>query len=187
MTLGRLKWLAIVVPVALLSGVWARLPSVFFDFHKSPDVLFILGGTVAGTSLFAFAVFAVVNRLERRILVQNDELEQRAQELEALLTVGRAASSSLELGELLDAAMDAILEVTKTDAAGVWLRSAPGELVLVRHRGSDEEAFTEQTRLRDGEGLPGLTATAAAPVVVPALPNAGRFARARTTEPGSPP
>src|SRR3990170_6453099 len=184
MTLGRLKWLAIVVPVALLSGLWALLHSVFFEFHKFPDVLFILGGTVAGTSLFAFAVFAVVNRLERRILVQNQELEQRTQELEALLTVGRAASSSLVLGELLDAAMDAILEVTKTDAAEVWLRSAPGELVLVRHRGSDEEAFTEQTRLRDGEGLPGLTATAAAPVVVHDLPNDGRFVRARIKELG---
>ncbi|MDH4101753.1 MAG: GAF domain-containing sensor histidine kinase [Thermoleophilia bacterium] len=184
MTLGQLKWLAIIVPIALLSGFWALLHSVFFELHEFPDVLFILGGTVAGTALFAFAVFAVVNRLEQRILVQNKELEQRTQELETLLTVGRAASSSLELGELLDAAMDAILEATKTDAAEVWLRSTPGELVLTRHRGADEDAFTERTRLRDGEGLPGLTAAQAATIVVHDLPNESRFVRPLIVERG---
>ena len=184
MTLGRLKWLAIVAPVAFLSGLWALLHSVFFEFHEFPEVLFVLIGTVAGTSFFAFAVFAVVNRLERRILAQNDELEQRTQELEAVLTVGREASSSLELGELLDAAMDAILEVTRTDAAEVWLRSAPGELVLARHRGTDEEAFAERSRLRDGEGLPGLVAAEARPVVVHDLPKESRFVRPRIVERG---
>lgn len=184
MTLGRLKWLAIVAPIGFLAAMWGLLHSVFFPLHHFPGVLVVLGVTIAGTSLFAFGVFAVVNRLERQILVQNQALEQRTQELEAVLTVGRAASSSLELGELLDAAMDAILEVTNADAAEVWLRPTPGELVLARHRGSDEEAFTERTRLRDGEGLPGLTATAAAPVVVHDLPNDGRFVRARIKELG---
>src|SRR3990170_6783222 len=177
MTLGRLKWLAIVAPIGFLAAMWALLHSVFFELHNFPAVLVVLGTTIAGISLFAFSVFAVVNRLERRVLAQNDELEQRAQELEALLTVGRAASSSLELGELLDAAMDAILDVTKTDAAEVWLRSAPGELTLARHRGAAEEAFAERTRLRDGEGLPGLTATTAAPVVVHDLERDGRLVR----------
>ncbi|HLG08284.1 MAG TPA: GAF domain-containing protein [Gaiellaceae bacterium] len=184
MTLGRLKWLAIVAPIGFLAAMWALLHSVFFELHHFPEVLAVLGTAAVGVSVFAFGVFAIVNRLERRIVDQNQALEHRTQELEAVLTVGRAASSSLELGELLDAAMDAILEVTNADAAEVWLRPTPGELVLVRHRGSDEEAFTERTRLRDGEGLPGLTATAAAPVVVHDLPNDGRFVRARIKELG---
>ena len=184
MTLGRLKWLAIVAPVGFLAALWALLHSVFFELHRFPAVLVVLGTTIVGISLFAFSVFAIVNRLERQILAQNEELEQRTHELEALLTVGRAASSSIELEELLDAAMDAILDVTKTDAAEVWLRSEPGELVLARHRGADEEAFAERTRLRDGEGLPGLTADSAAPLVVHDLPNDSRFVRARIKELG---
>src|SRR3989304_3841420 len=136
MTLGRLKLLAVRPPLGFLAAMGALLHSVFFELHNFPAVLVVLGTTIAGISLFAFSVFAVVNRLERRILAQNHELEQRAQERGAPPPAGRAASSSLELGELLDAAMDAILDVTKTDAAEVWLRSAPGELVLARHPGA---------------------------------------------------
>lgn len=184
MTLGRLKWLAIIAPIGFLAAMWALLHSVLLGLHHFPGVLAVIAVTIAGIALFAFGVFAVVNRLEQQIVVQNRELEQRTQELEAVLTVGRAASSSLELGELLDAAMDAILEVTKADAGEVWLRSAPGELVLARHRGSDEEAFTERTRLHEGEGLPGLVALDAVPVVVHDLPNDGRFVRPRILERG---
>ena len=184
MTLGRLKWLAIVAPIGFLAAMWALLHSVFFDLHQFPGILGVLVTAIVGISLFAFGVFAVVNRLERRILEQNDELEQRTQELEAVLAVGREASSSLELGELLDAAMDAILDVTKTDAAEVWLRAAPGELVLARHRGIDEDAFAERTRLRDGEGLPGLAAAEACAILVHDLPNESRFVRPRIVERG---
>ncbi|HEU0247899.1 MAG TPA: GAF domain-containing sensor histidine kinase [Gaiellaceae bacterium] len=184
MTLGRLKWLAIVAPIGFLAAMWALLHSVLFDLHRFPAVLGVLATTIVGISLFAFSVFAIVNRLEQRILLQKDELEQRTQELEAVLTVGRAASSSLELGELLDAAMDAILDVTKTDTAEVWLRSASGELVLTRHRGADKDAFAERTRLRDGEGLPGLTAAEATPIVVHDLPSESRFVRPRIVKRG---
>lgn len=184
MTLGRLKWLAIVAPLGFLAAMWGLLHSVLLPLHHFPAVLAVLGVTVAGVSLFAFGVFEVVNRLERQILEQRDELRQRTQELKAVLAVGRAASSSLELGELLDAAMDAILEVTRTDAAEVWLREEPGELVLARHRGVDADAFAERTRLRDGEGLPGLAATEGAPIVVHDLPHECRFVRPQILERG---
>jgi len=184
MTLGRLKWLAIVAPIGFLAAMWALLHSLLFDLHEFPGLLVVLVTAVLGIALFAFGVFEMVNRLERRIMEQNEELEQRTQELEAVLTVGREASSSLEPGELLDAAMDAILEVTRSDAAEVWLRSAPGELVLARHRGADEEAFAERTRLRDDEGLPGLAAARGTPIVVHDLPNDRRFVRPRVTELG---
>ena len=177
MTLGRLKWLAIAAPICVLAVMWALLHTVFLDLHDYPGVLVVLVTTVVLVAAFATGVFAVVTRLEQRIVDQNQELEHRTQELEAVLTVGRAASSSLELGELLDAAMDAILEVTRANAAEVWLRSGPGDLQLARHRGTDDEALAEQTRLRDGEGLPGLAAATAAPVVVHDLQNDRRLIR----------
>lgn len=184
MTLGRLKWLAIVAPIGFLAAMWGLLHSVLFGLHEFPGLLVVLGLTIAGVALFAFGVFAVVSRLERQIIAQNRELEQRTQELEAVLTVGRAASSSLELGELLDAAVDAILDVTRADAGEVWLCSGPEELVLARYRGADGEAIAERTRLRDGEGLPGVAAQTAAPVVVRDLASDERFVRPRMLERG---
>lgn len=172
MTLGRLKWLAIVLPVAFLTFLWVLLHSVFPGLHRFPEVFVLLGITSLGVVAFAFGVFAVVKRLEQQILLQN-------QELAALLTVGHAASSSLELGELLDGAMDAILEVARADAAEIWLMDAGGAIALARHRGIAKEAFAERARLQVGEGLPGVTARERRPVVVHDLPRDERFVRQR--------
>lgn len=177
MTLVRLKWLAIVAPVVFLTGLWTLLHTVFYGVHRFPEILVLLGATVVGVVFFAYGVFAVINRLERRVVEQNRELERRYQELAALLAVGRAASSSLELGEVLEKAMVAILEVTGADEAEVWLRTESGELTLARHHGLEPGAFRELTRLSPGEGLPGLAAESGAPVVVHDLASEARFLR----------
>jgi hypothetical protein len=139
LTLSRLKLLAIVAPLAFLIVLWTLAHTVFVSLHEFPWVLALLGVTTAVVALFAYGVFAIVNRLEERIVEQNRELEQRNEELGALLAVGRAASSSLERSELLDEAMAAILEFTRADAAEVWLA--------------------------EGEGLPGAVAEVGVPVV----------------------
>lgn len=176
MTLGRLKWLAIVLPVAFLTLLWVLLHTVFGTLHRFPEVFVLLGLTSVGVAAFAFAVFEVVTRLEAQIVLQN-------QELAALLAVGRA-SSSLELGELLDAAMDAILDVSHADAAEIWLLDDGGELTLARHRGVAQDAFSERTRLPIGEGLPGVTAAERRLVTVHDLPDDGRFVRERIKQLG---
>lgn len=184
MTLGRLTWLAIVAPVVFLSALWMLLHSTLDDLHAFPEVLFVLGGLTGGVVAFAFAVFGLVRRLERRVVQQNTELEERNQQLAALLAVGYAASSSLELDELLDGAMDAILDVTRADAAEVWLRTDDDALRFARHRGAGGAAFAERKRLRYGQGLPGLTAESRAPVVVHDLPSDARFVREGVKELG---
>ncbi|HLF68113.1 MAG TPA: hypothetical protein VI503_02115, partial [Gaiellaceae bacterium] len=63
MTLGRLKWLAIVAPVGFLAAMWALLHTALFGLHDFPGVLAVLVTTIGGIALFAFGVFAVVNRL----------------------------------------------------------------------------------------------------------------------------
>lgn len=157
--------------------LWALAHTFFVELHHWPWVLALLGLTAVIVALFAYAVFEVVTRLEQRIVAQNRELEQRNEELGALLAVGRAASSSLEQSELLDEAMVAILEFTRADAAEVWLQGEGDELALAAHRGLAEEAFTERTRLRSGEGLPGLAAELRAPVVVHDLSSDPRAVR----------
>lgn len=92
--------------------------------------------------------------------------QQRNQEFGGLLAVGRAAASRLDLSAMLDEALGATLSVTSAEAAEVWLAREDGELVLERHCGDAPEAFGQRTRLRVGEGLPGLAAQSGSAVVV---------------------
>src|SRR5439155_25133849 len=121
-------------------------------------------------------VFALIIRLERRVLEQNRQLG-------ALLAVGQAASSSLRLDDLLDAALDAVLAVTSAETAEVWLLRDE-ELVLERLRGAEVDAFLERRVMPVGQGLPGLAAEAGKAVSVHDLAADARFARPRVVELG---
>ncbi|HUP31874.1 MAG TPA: GAF domain-containing protein [Gaiellaceae bacterium] len=176
MTLSRLKWLAIVAPLGFLAALYVLLHTVFYDLHHFPGILVLFAWAAGGVALFSFSVFALISRLERRVVEQNRRLEQRNQELAALLAVGRAAASSLELPDILGKAMDAILEVTSAEATEVWLY-AEEKLRLAGHRGADSEAFAERTTLALGEGLPGLAAESGEPIIVHELTGDDRFVR----------
>lgn len=165
-----LKWLAIVLPVAFIVGLDYLLHTALRGFHDFPQVLVVLGLFVALTAAFSFAIFGLVERLERRILERNAMLA-------ALVAIGREAGSSLDLDELLDNSLAAILEITSAEAAEVWLADGESELVLAHHRGLAPEAFREKTSLRFGEGLPGLAAEQGVPIVVHDLPGEQRFVR----------
>ncbi len=109
---------------------------------------------------------------------------QRNREMEALLAVSSAVTSSLDLTCVLDRALETILDNTSAEAAEIWLVDDDGELALARHSGASPEAFHEATRLRMGEGLPGLAAARGVPVTVHDLESDSRFLRARVTEAG---
>lgn len=167
MSLSRLKWLTIVAPAAFLAIVTYLLRGPFHEqFHEFPGYLYVLAVLMIAVSAFSFFVFGIIARLERRVLEQNEQLSQRNQELAALLAVGQATSSSLQLGDVLDEALAAVLRVTSAEAAEVWLTAEEGELRVVRQRGAGAEALSERTRLRRGEGLPGAAALSGSPVVV---------------------
>lgn len=168
--LTGLRRLAIVAPLVFLVGLFYLLHAGFSWLHDFPGVLISFGLLAVVVTGFSFAVFGIVSRLERRI-------QQRNQELAALLAVGRAAGSSLDVDELVDKALREIVEVTSAEAAEVWLVDADGDLVLARNRGLAEEAFRERVRLRFGEGLPGLAAQRGAPIVVHDLADDERFLR----------
>lgn len=158
-TLARLKWLAIVLPVAFLSLLWILVHSAFGALHHFPDIFILLGLMSLGVGGFAFAVFEVVNRLEQRVVARNRELA-------VLLTVGRAASSSLVLGELLDAATTAVLGVLPVHAAEVWLLEDDRTLRLVRRRGIDGATFVEGDVAEFADVLPTFAFGGSAPVIL---------------------
>lgn len=171
--LVRLKWFAIVLPLSALVLLVVLLRSSLHDWlHESPGVLFLGAFFAVCVFVFASVVFALIEDFEKRILDQNRELselvartDRQNAELSALLTVGRASASSVELSEMLDEALDAILAVTPAEAAELWLVEGGG-LTLARFRGAGSGAFAAQPRVLFGEGLPGKAVKAQSPVVV---------------------
>lgn len=168
----RLRALAIVAPLVFLTVVAYLVRGPFHEeLHSFPGFLYVLGFLAAAVSLFSCAIFALFGNLERQIV-------QRNRQLEAVLAVGRATGSSLQLSDVLDAALDEILAVTSAEASEVWLRERD-ELALERQRGLDEKAFRERTRLRVGEGLPGVAAESGRPLVVHDIASHPCFVRPR--------
>ena len=91
---------------------------------------------------------------------------QRNNELTALLSVGRAASSSLDLNELVDEALKSIESVTSADGVEVWLVSADGGLDLCRQRGFESITGDVWDRMEPGQGLPGMVVATGQPLVL---------------------
>jgi signal transduction histidine kinase len=172
-TLKRLKWAAIVLPLSALAVLVILLRSSLHDWlHESPGVFFLGGVFVVCVFAFASVVFALIERLEARVHEQNRELshllartDQQNAELSAFLTVGSAAASSVELSDMLNEALVAILAVTPAEAAELWLVDG-GSLALECFRGVGAAAFGSRTGLLVGEGLPGAAAEAHSAIVV---------------------
>jgi signal transduction histidine kinase len=178
MSLLRLKWFAIVAPVTFLVVVGFLVRGPFHDeLHEFPGVLYVFAVLTVAVSVFSFLVFGIIGRVERRILEQNEHLA-------ALLAVGQAGSSSLDLTGVLDAALEAIVAVTSAEVGEVWLVGDRGDLILTRQSGAAVEAFRERTRLALGEGLPGLAAESGSPITVHDLGSDPRFVRDRVKELG---
>lgn len=160
MNLARLRSLAIVAPVGFLAVFAFLLRETFHStLHEFPGVLILIGVLAVGVAAFSFTIFGVIGRLERRLV-------QRNQELAALLAVGQAAASSVELPEMLDKALAAILGMTPAETVELWLMTDEGGLTLECRRGLGAEALRSRDRLAPGEGLPGLAIQRGSPVVV---------------------
>src|SRR3972149_5095909 len=154
MTLTRLRWLAIAAPVAFLAVLYVLVHTALGTLHDFPRLLVLFAWAAIGVALFSF----------RRV-------------------VGRASSASLELRELVEQAMEAILDVTSAEAAEVWLRN-DDELELVGHAGVASDAFAQRTALAAGEGLAGLAVARGEAVVVHELTRDERFVRPRVKAAG---
>lgn len=78
--------------------------------------------------------------------------------LEALYTVTAAVGKSLHLKEVLDAALDTVLEVMKMEAGSIQIVNENQELIPMIFRNLSEELVKELTHRKFGQGLSGNTA-----------------------------
>jgi PAS domain S-box-containing protein len=92
-----------------------------------------------------------------------DNLERSQAALLAINRISSTVSQSLELGNILESAIDNIIELLHVDAAWIYLlNDEKKELELAAHRGYSEEF----SRIKIGRGISGKVAMSGEPVVV---------------------
>jgi nitrate/nitrite-specific signal transduction histidine kinase len=99
-TLSRLKWITIVAPLAFLALLEIVRSWLLPDLFSSWPGLLLLGGiALLGLLVFSQVIFSVIERLQRRLQQQNDELL-------ALHHASLAIERQLELQTVLQGVVD---------------------------------------------------------------------------------
>ncbi|MFQ5881809.1 MAG: ATP-binding protein [Candidatus Methylomirabilales bacterium] len=156
------------------------------EVYKDPALLFkgiregqwmvwsvaLLGGLILYLSLFAIVrgAYRTQLALEQALREHSERLEERVQartrELSALYTVAATVSQSLDLDEVVAAALEKTLEVTRSDAGGVYLRGEDETLTLKASRGVSEEFAQRVLHLPLQEHLVGRAAELGKPLAM---------------------
>ncbi|MBI4297849.1 MAG: GAF domain-containing protein, partial [Chloroflexi bacterium] len=125
----------------------------------------------------------VATAVERASLFE--EGARRTRELAALNELSAALNSSLNLKEIVKAALDRAMELSGMEAGEAWLWDDEAqEMVLLTHSGLFPEAFREITKFKKGEGFPGKVALTGEPVICPDISTEDSFLRAGVKKAG---
>ena len=154
MSLDRLKWATIVLPIAFVLGVQAMAMLVLMRGLGFAYGHFVAVAVVAfGVVLFSIAVFRIVHSLQQEIVQQNEELS-------ALNAVARALSGPLDLKEALTRALANVMEVTGATAGQIAVvAKEPDRQPMTLSDGATEELklldrlWESDAGHRDGAGL----------------------------------
>ncbi|MBI2303862.1 MAG: GAF domain-containing protein [Chloroflexi bacterium] len=93
--------------------------------------------------------------------------------------------SRLPLEQGLARALDIHLQITKAEAAEIFLRDpVTGDMILAAHRGLYPAAFSQITRFRSEEGYPGIVVVRQEPILTTDLRGDARYLRSRVKERG---
>lgn len=121
---------------------------------------------IAFTGIFAALVareydrnkelYRKLTELYDKLTVQHKELEKRNEELSTLCEVDRVASRTLNLDEIMNSALNKLLEITSVDSGDVYLLDEKsGELILKGQKGISSEVVSTIGRLKIGEDVAG--------------------------------
>jgi two-component system nitrate/nitrite sensor histidine kinase NarX len=111
--LSRLKVIGLVVPLLFLLGVEAlRFLVVEDDMRELPGHVGLFLATLVGVGCFSLAMFLLIDRAQRRVVLQNRELAAA----NAVATAIRGAGS---VQETIDAALEAVVTSTGAEEAVV--------------------------------------------------------------------
>ncbi len=144
-----------------------------FPIWTGPAVVF----AAVGVSSFFFSqvIFRTIESMQAEVLRRNQELSARNE-------VGIAVAEAQALDDALGRALETVLRITGAEAGDILvLEEETGDLVTRVHRGIAGEVFTEMTRFRPGNGLPGIVVQTGEPILVQDMATDPRFIRKRLT------
>lgn len=150
MTLRRLKWLTILAPLFFLAAL--ELLRAFVQpslFHAWPGYLLLAGLVVLGTLFFSEAIFSVIERLQRQLQRQNEELL-------ALHGAGLAVVGELDLDAVLQRVVDRARDLAGARYGAVTYLSGEGERPVLLTSGISPEQRAAIGPDPVGHGLLGL-------------------------------
>ncbi|MBI4236060.1 MAG: GAF domain-containing protein [Chloroflexi bacterium] len=83
-----------------------------------------------------------------------EQTRRQAEEMAALLAVGQAGTSSLDLQQTLETALSQALAVTGAEAGEIWLVDRSGEVALRARRGDSQRPSWSGHVSGGGRGFP---------------------------------
>lgn len=101
-----------------------------------------------------------------------EQVIQRNRELAALNAIAQTVTQSVHLDDILNRAVDKILEILNIAQGGIYLLDPTSETLWLRiHRGIAEDLREAVSPLRIGQGLPGVVARSGEPAFIESLPD----------------
>jgi len=137
-------------------------------------------------TLAAYAAVAIVNARMYENLVERDEaLSQRNKDLGLLNDIGEMLASSNQMDEILEKILDHVMSYLEVEAGEIFLTEEDGlSLRMAMHRGEAADVFWTKDQFRVGEGIVGLAAESAKPLVSNSLQQDIRFLRRQVIKAG---
>jgi len=118
-------------------------------------------------TLAAYAAIAIVNaRMYEDLVLRDKSLSQRNKDLKLLNNIGEMLADTFEIDEILEKTLDHVMSYLEVEAGEIYLTEEDGlSLRLAMHRGEAADAVWTKDQFRLGEGLVGLVAESAKPLV----------------------
>ncbi len=115
-------------------------------------------------------IFASISS-ELGVAIENarlfSELELHDKTIEALYDIDRVISQTLDIDSIFQNALTKALEVTETEAGGIYLLEEDGEtLNLKAHLGISQELATSLSKIKVGQGVSGMAVKSGKPVAM---------------------
>lgn len=163
--------------VTLALAVLIMLPRIFLLSPYPADALL----ETVGVAVVGYLVIWMIETQERE-----KSLRQKAvSRLQTINAVTAIVTGSLELEQILNGALDKVLEVTKVKAGSIYLLDkGTQELTLAVYRGVSPEFAREAARFKLGESLTGRVGQSGEPIVVDDLLQEPRLTTSLTSKAG---
>jgi len=156
-SLQRLRWVGFLLPAAALLILEALRPLLLR--RLSPPLLEHLLASaviVGGAFLFSYTIFRIIERMERRILRQKEELERKNAQLAALHEAGLHITSEVSLEAVLQKVVDLARSVVGARYGALAVQDARGEIEQFITSGISPEERQRMGPPPTGRGVLGL-------------------------------